>query len=336
MDTSMILLALGLLLAFIMSMNLGGNDAANPTSAAVGAGAMTMKRALVAFCIFAFLGAVLQGSMVIKTVGKGIVPEIDVVGAFAVILSANVWIFLATMRGMAISTTHSVICAVIGYGIAKFGIEGISLTALGMIAASWLTSPICSMILAFVIYKMIYGFANGRYETSPARFFKALLIGSLCFSAYSFGANDVANATGVYITIAANMGHMPDSLAMLSLAVFGTLGIILGALLFGPRVIETLAFRVTRLDLLTGLAASISNALVVYLFTTVPYIILGYGLPISTSYAAVGAILGASMAAKRNVSRSTSAYLVMYWLFTVPVNILLSASIFYLVSLAVG
>lgn len=336
MDISMILLALGFLLAFVMSMNLGGNDAANPTSAAVGSGVLTLRRALLFFGIFVFFGAVLQGSMVMKTIGKGIVPEIDVVGAFAIILSANIWIFLATMRGMAISTTHSIICAVIGYGLVEFGISGINFSVLGTIVLSWVASPLCSLALAYILFKMIDIYTNRNDGAKLQKFFKILLIGSLCFSAYSFGANDVANATGVYITIASKMGQVPDSVAMVELAIFGTIGIVLGAFIFGPKVIRTLAFRVTRLDLPTGLAASLSNAMVVYLFTTVPYILSGYGLPISTSYAAVGAILGASIAAKKRLSKSTSVYLISYWLVTVPANILLSGAVVYIIKMLVA
>ncbi|MDH7555909.1 MAG: inorganic phosphate transporter [Candidatus Methanosuratincola sp.] len=336
MDISMILLALGFLLAFVMSMNLGGNDAANPTSAAVGSGVLTLRRALLFFGIFVFFGAVLQGSMVMKTIGKGIVPEIDVVGAFAIILSANIWIFLATMRGMAISTTHSIICAVIGYGLVEFGISGINFSVLGTIVLSWIASPLCSLALAYILFKMIDIYTNRNDGAKLQKFFKILLIGSLCFSAYSFGANDVANATGVYITIASKMGQVPDSVAMVELAIFGTIGIVLGAFIFGPKVIRTLAFRVTRLDLPTGLAASLSNAMVVYLFTTVPYILSGYGLPISTSYAAVGAILGASIAAKKRLSKSASVYLISYWLVTVPANILLSGAVVYIIKMLVA
>jgi len=334
MDVNTILLIIGLILAFIMAMNLGGNDAANPTSAAVGARVMTVRKALILFSIFALVGALLQGFMVMKTIGKGIVPEIDVAGALAIILAANAWIFFATMRGMAISTTHSVICAVIGYGLVRYGIEGISLNVFITIVTSWVASPMCSLLLAIGMYKLISKYAV-KYEGKPAidKFFKTLLISSLCISAYSFGANDVANATGIYTTVAAQLGQMPDSSAMIVLAIFGVAGIIAGGMLFGPKVIETLAFRVTRLDLTTGLASSLANAMVVYLFTTLPYMIWGYGLPISTSYAAVGAIIGASFArSRRSVNKGVSIALISYWMITVPVNILLAGGIYYLLA----
>jgi PiT family inorganic phosphate transporter len=333
MDVQLILLIIGLILAFVMAMNLGGNDAANPTSAVIGAGALSLRRALLLFAVFTTIGAVLQGHMVMKTIGRGIVPSIDVTGAFAIILAANIWIFAATMRGMAISTTHSIISAVIGYGLIKYTLSGMNIGVVGTIALSWITSPLCSLFLAFGLYKGI-SLLIKRYEDNPdllSKIFRAFLIGSLCFSAYSFGANDVANATGVYVTIAMNMGQMPDSTAMLILAMYSSAGIIVGGFLFGPKVIRTLAFRVTRLDLKTGLSASLANALVVYLFTTVPYILFGYGLPISTSYAAVGAILGAGAARSvSSVSRGVTARLAFYWMATIPVNIVLAMAIYYI------
>jgi len=332
MDVQLILLIIGLILAFVMAMNLGGNDAANPTSAVVGAGTLSLRRALLLFAAFTTIGAVLQGHMVMKTIGRGIVPSIDVTGAFAIILAANIWIFVATMRGMAISTTHSIISAVIGYGLIKYTLSGMNVGVVGTIALSWLTSPLCSLFLAFGLYRGI-SLLIKRYEDNPDllnKIFRAFLIGSLCFSAYSFGANDVANATGVYVTIAMNLGQMPDSTAMLMLAMYSSAGIVLGGFLFGPKVIRTLAFRVTRLDLKTGLSASLANALVVYLFTTVPYLVFGYGLPISTSYAAVGAILGAGAAKSlSSVSRGVTARLVFYWMATIPVNIILAMVIYY-------
>uniref|UniRef100_A0A7C3J4C8 Inorganic phosphate transporter n=1 Tax=Candidatus Methanomethylicus mesodigestus TaxID=1867258 RepID=A0A7C3J4C8_9CREN len=332
MDLTLILLVLGLLFAFIMAMNLGGNDAANPTSAVVGTGIMTIKKALILFSVFTLAGACLQGFMVMKTIGRGIVPSIDVAGAFAIIIAANIWIFSATWRGMAISTTHSTICAVIGYGIVKYGIGGFNASVLGSIVVSWFASPFFSMVLAIILYKLISAYLERHKDANEKRdlFFKMLLIFSLALSAYSFGANDVANATGIYVTIGAQIGQFPDMNAMILLAIYGVAGIILGGFLFGPRVIETLAFKVTRLDLTTGLAASISNALVVYLFTTIPYLVWGYGLPISTSYAAVGAIIGASFArSARSVSRRTSLTLILYWVLTVPITIVLSSAIYY-------
>lgn len=322
-------LIIGLVLSFVTAINIGGNDAANPTSAAVGSGIISLRGALFLFAIFTIFGALLQGHMVMKTIGKGIVCEVDVIGAFLIVLSANIWIFFATMRGMAISTTHSIISAVIGYGLFKYGLHGINLNVVFTILMSWVASPLCSFLLSVLFlnfFNMIMKLKRGDFVE---KIFRAMTVFSLAFSAYSFGANDVANASGVYVTIASRLGNMPDVSAMFMLALYSSIGIVLGGLIFGPRVIKTLAFRITRLNLTSALAAGLANASVVYLFTVVPYMLFGYGMPISTSYAAVGAMLGAG-AASKSINKLITLKLFLHWIFTVPFNILLTMLLLWL------
>ena len=118
---------------------------------------------------------------------------------------------------------------------------------------------------------------------------------------------------------------------MFLLAVFAAVGIVIGGVTIGPKVIQTLAFRVTRLDLNSALSASLSNAVVVYLFTTLPYILFGFGLPVSTSYAAVGAIIGAGLAQSRTaISKSVAVKLVSFWVITIPASALLTIAVYLL------
>lgn len=331
MDIQLLLLVIGLILALITAINIGGNDAANPTCAPVGAGVLTIKQALLLFALFTILGASLQGFMVMKTIGSGIVPSIDVIGAISIIICANIWILFATLRGMAISTGHAIVSAVIGYGIVAYGINGLSLGTLGTIGLSWIMSPFCALFMAIAFFKLIRRIA-ARYRGDPARFeryMKYLLIVSLCFAAYSFGANDVSHATGVYFKIAGETANISEFHSMVLLSIYGAIGLIIGGLTIGKKVIATLAFKVTRLDIPTALAASLSNAVVVYLFATLPYLLIGYGLPISSSYASVGAIIGAGLANNTNsVSKSSTLRLVSFWFLTVPINAVLCIGIY--------
>lgn len=118
-------------------------------------------------------------------------------------------------------------------------------------------------------------------------------------AAYSFGANDVANAVGVYISVTSRFLGMPDADVMRLLAAFAVLFICLGGAVAGKKVVETLAYRVTRLGVLTSIAAN-ADGIAVWLYTTIPYLLFGYGMPISTSYAAVGAVIGAGIAKDLN------------------------------------
>ncbi len=332
-----VLLACGLVLSFIMAFNMGGNDAVNPTDCAVGSGVLSISKALILFSVFTFIGSLLQGFMVMKTIGVGIVPEIDVLGAFIIILSANIWILISSLLGKPISTTHSVIGAILGYGLVKYGLN-INIQVLAMIALSWISSPLCSLILAFTVYKMLETFIKRSKIWESLVFeklIKVLLIFSLCFSAYSFGANDVGNATGVYVTIASKLGRLPDYNTMILLATYGAIGIVIGGLVIGPRVLKTVAFEVYRLDVLTGFAAEISNAFVVYLFTTIPYMFIGYGLPISTSYATVGSIIGAGIAKNRKlINKTVTISIAIFWILTVPVTAVL-CGLMYIIGISI-
>lgn len=331
MDISWLILAVGLAFSFIMAINLGANDSANPTSVAVGSGVLTIKKALFVFAIFVATGAMLQGRYVMKTIGKGVVPEVELIGAFTSVLVAAVWILLASWRGWPISTTHSVVGAVTGYGIARYGFWNLNIDVLEKIMLSWVTSPLAAALLSALIYKLlIYGYAKFGPKKME-RILPYAVIFSVAFSAYSFGMNDVANATGVYVTAASKLGHIPDEYTMLILAALACVGIIIGGILIGPRVIHTVAYKITKLDLAMSFAAGLSNASVVYLFSTIPYYLFGYGMPISTTYAAVGAIAGAGMAkGKRHVRLNLMLKLVAMWILTLVVTMGVSMLVFWL------
>lgn len=318
------MLALGLAASFYMAWCLGANDASNPTECAVGAGVVSLRQALVLFAIFTSLGALLQGHMVIKTLGRGIVPSIDLVGAFTTALAAGLWITLCTYLGLPISTSQSITGAVIGYGLVVYGLEGVRWELMTRVVASWLTSPLSAIAMTMFLFKLLTRLIKGT--PLGDRLVRALLVASLCFSAYSFGANDVGNATGVLLTAVGGLGPA----GMWLLAAWGALGIAVGGFTWGYRVIRTVAYRVTRLDPYSGAAAELSNALVVYLFTTVPYALIGYGMPISTTHTSVGSVIGAGLARGREVGWRTVALIIGSWLLTVPTAALFSLTLYRL------
>lgn len=328
MSLTYLFLGAGLALSFFMAWTLGANDAASPTDCAVGAGVISLKRALILFAIFSAIGALTQGFMVITTIGKGLVPSIDLLGAMTVVLAACIWVTFCTWKGLEISNTHSVVGGIIGYGLIAHGaIQG---ELLLRIVAAWVTSPLLSATLAMLIYlalrKVLRRSIN---ENRVQRAISFLLISSLCFSAYSFGANDVGNATGVYVTVAQRIGNMPDYTTMVLLAAFGSLGIAVGGLTWGSKVVATVAYRIVRLDPLSGLSAEMANAFVIFLFVTIPYAVFGYGLPVSTSISSVGSIIGVGLVKDRSgVSKGTIARLVATWIATPFSTAILSIAIY--------
>jgi len=317
----------GLVLSFYLAWCLGANDAANPTDCAVGSGAVSLRRAVALFAIFASLGALLQGFMVMKTIDRGIVPRVDVVGAFTITLAACTWLTLCTWKGMPVSTTHSIIGAVLGYGIVTYGIEGIRWGVSRIVFSGMIASPLLSLLLASGIYRALVSAFRKFGGASAVKVIRWLLLGSLCFSAYAFGANDIANATGVFVTVTSELGEIPSSSAMLLLALFGSLGIAFGAFTWGHRVIDTSARRVTRLSPLTGLSAELSNASSIYLFTTIPYALLGWGIPVSTTQSTIGSIIGVGIAGGGSIDRITVVKIIAAWILTLPAAAALSITL---------
>ncbi len=339
MGNEIIVLVLGYVASLFMAWCIGSNDASNPTDTAVGAGAISLKNALILFSIFAGIGALAQGWMVMKTLGKGIVPHIELYGAIASVMGSGIWIIIASYKGMPISTSQSITGAVLGVGlsytlIGRLPLEGIRWLIVVNIMLSWIISPLTSIFLAAALYTLIYRLTIRH--SNAEKILRGLLVFSLIFSAYSFGANDVGNATGVFFTITREILGLPDIHTRILLALIGSIGIALGGFTLGKKVISTVAYRVTRLEMVSGSAAELSNALVVWLFTTIPYILFGYGLPISTTHASVSSIIGVGLVRHgvRGINWRIVIQIILSWLLTLPVTIILGLTIRYAIFLA--
>ncbi|MCB1940830.1 MAG: inorganic phosphate transporter [Candidatus Accumulibacter sp.] len=142
-----------------MTWGIGANDVANAMGTSVGSGALTVKQAIVVAAIMEFAGAYLAGGAVASTISKGIidgklfepVPHLLVFGMLAALLAAAVWLMLATMRGWPVSTTHSIVGAVVGVGVAALGMDAVQWDKLGEIVASWFVSPVLGGIVALIL-----------------------------------------------------------------------------------------------------------------------------------------------------------------------------------------
>ncbi|MFP4027490.1 MAG: inorganic phosphate transporter [Candidatus Brocadiia bacterium] len=159
-------------LGLYMAWNIGANDVANSMADAVGSKSISIKKAIIAAGICEFAGAVLVGSHVTNTVRKGIVsPErftnipglegtheaaaLLAIGMAAALLAAALWLNLATWMSMPVSTTHSIVGAIAGFGITAAGWSAVNWDKMGQIVASWFISPVAGGILAFIFFKLI-------------------------------------------------------------------------------------------------------------------------------------------------------------------------------------
>jgi len=163
-DYGHVFIVLAVIFGLYMTWGIGANDVANAMGTSVGSGAITVKQAILIAAIFEFAGAFIAGGNVTKTIRKGIIdpasivanPEILVLGMLAALLAAGVWLMIASSRGWPVSTTHSIIGAVIGFALAGIGVDAVEWGKVTLIAASWVVSPLLGGILAFLLMMSIH------------------------------------------------------------------------------------------------------------------------------------------------------------------------------------
>lgn len=157
-----ILLILACLFGFFMAWGIGANDVANAMGTSVGSRALTIKQAIMIAIVFEFLGAYLAGGSVTQTIRSGILDselisgEQMIFGMMASLLAAGTWLLIASIKGWPVSTTHSIIGAVIGFGAVGVSMEAVNWGGVVPIVASWVISPLLSGIVAFMIFISVH------------------------------------------------------------------------------------------------------------------------------------------------------------------------------------
>jgi PiT family inorganic phosphate transporter len=158
-----IALALGAALALYMAWAIGANDVANAMGTSVGSGALTVTGAVIVAGVLEFTGAFLAGGHVTDTVRKGMLdevlvaqnPELVLYGMLAALASAGTLLIVATRFGLPVSTTHSIVGAIVGFGAVGLGVDAVAWGKIAQIVASWVTSPLIGGVLAFLIFGLI-------------------------------------------------------------------------------------------------------------------------------------------------------------------------------------
>ena len=160
MDIYSIVGIAAIIAGFYMAWNIGANDVANAMGTSVGSGALTLKQAVIVAAIFEFAGAFLVGSHVTDTIRKGMVdpaifsnnPDLLMLGMLSALLAAAVWLQVATHLGLPVSTTHSIVGAVVGFALVAVGTAGINWGKVVQIVASWVISPLMGGLISCTVF----------------------------------------------------------------------------------------------------------------------------------------------------------------------------------------
>ncbi|MCW8829141.1 MAG: inorganic phosphate transporter [Gammaproteobacteria bacterium] len=393
-----------------MAWGVGANDVANAMGTSVGSKAVTIKQAFIIAAVFEFSGAFLAGGEVTKTIRKGMIdpdvlaasPDLVVFGMLAALLAAGIWLLVASRAGWPVSTTHSIVGAIVGFAAVGIGMEAVQWGKVGTIVMSWVISPALAGVISYwlfvsvqrlildtpnplasakryvpfyiflvgfiialvTVYKglkhvglhlstqesyvaavvlglavMVIGvFFIRRLKFDPAadadfhfanveKVFGVLMIFTACAMAFAHGSNDVANAVGPVAAVVgiAQTGSVAAETVMPAwILLLGGVGIVIGLVTYGHRVIATVGTGITELTPSRGFAATLGAA------TTV-VIASGTGLPISTTHTLVGAVLGVGLArgiAALNLNVVRTIFL--SWIVTLPAGAILAIIFFFM------
>lgn len=156
-------LGLACIAGFFMAWGIGANDVANAMGTSVGSGALTIRQAILIAIVFEFLGAYLAGGEVTETIRKGIIdpgllegsPELLVYGMMSALFAAGTWLLIASVRGWPVSTTHSIVGAIVGFAAVGISVDSVNWSQVGTIAMSWVISPLLAGSISFALFMSV-------------------------------------------------------------------------------------------------------------------------------------------------------------------------------------
>ena len=279
--------------------SLGSNDSANLFGTGVAANVVKYRTAIILISVFVVIGALLEGYKSMDTVGE--MSKMSHMAAFIAAFSAGLCVATFSYLSLPVSTSQAIMGAVLGIGM----ISGIpDFSRLYKVVLCWILTPIGAMMFGFVFYPLFAKIFNKILMDLHHRnlLIKVALIFAGCYGAYSLGANNVANVTGVYVG--------SGLLTPFDAALIGSLSIASGVLTYSKKVMDTIGKKIVELDGFSAFIAEFSAALTVHLFTQVR-------VPVSTSQAIVGAVTGVGlMKGVKTVRKRTLIEIGIGWIAT--------------------
>ncbi len=382
-----LIISAGLFLALAFNFVNGLNDAANSIATVVATRALSPLKAVMLASIFNFLGPLIFSTGIAYTIGKGIInPELITVQILLIALIGSVvWVFVASFKGIPVSSSHALIGGLLGAGIAGLGIDSVLWPSME-IFTQVIVYATCGGVTTFVLYKIICfiiheetedyllipsfltGFAliipilifldivkiSGIFSIvifiviSPmlgflAAYFFGLMIMRLfrnsnpkqlnsgfvplqilaaCWQAIGHGANDAQNAMGMITAMLVAGGILQDFSVPFWVIILSCGAISFGTLFGGWRVVDKLANRITKIRPYQGFAASAAGGGVLSMMTA-------FGVPVSTTHAISGAIMGAGTTRGHTAVRwGIVREIVLAWFLTIPASAMVSFFIF--------
>jgi PiT family inorganic phosphate transporter len=303
---------LSLLGGVFLGWSLGANDAANCFGSAVASRMVRYWTAAALCAVFILVGALLEGQAGIETLSG--LTSIDLEQAVVITVAAGLTMTIMTAFGLPVSTSQAAVGAILGIG---FFNQEVNITGLGKVLACWFGTPTGAVLVALVLYKIL----AQVYNRLPVSLFqadmllRAALVVAGSYAAYALGANNVANVTAVFVGA--------GTLTVFSAALIGGLSIAFGVVTYSREVMETVGRKLVRLDPFSALVVVLAEGITVHFYTVL-------GVPVSTSQAVIGAVLGIGIIkGAQTIKRKTLYGIFTGWFLTPPVACFIAMCIYF-------
>jgi PiT family inorganic phosphate transporter len=318
-----------ILVALIFDYINGFHDAANSIATVVSTRVLSPGKAVIWAAFFNFIAAFTFGTAVAKTVGSGMV-DLNVV-TFAVIFGglsgAIIWDLITWYYGLPTSSSHALIGGYAGAAVAKAGFSAIITTGWTKTLLFIVLSPLIGMLLGLAIMTSIFWIFRWMPPSRVDRWFRRLQLVSAAFFSLNHGANDAQKTMGIIAGVLFAAGYIQtfDIPFWVVLAAHAAIG--LGTLAGGWRIIHTMGSKITKLQPVGGFAAETSAAISVLIATQT-------GVPVSTTHAITGAIVGVGATRRLSAVRwGVAGQIVWAWILTIPAAFLIAAGVYSLLRL---
>ncbi len=295
-----------------LGWSLGANDSANIFGTGVATGTVRYRTAIWLTAAFVLLGSMLEGPKCMKTLSA--LSSIDPMAAFCCTLAAGLTIMALTFLAIPASTSQAIVGTIVAAGLLSGAVD---FTLLYKVIACWVFTPVLGIVLGYLTYRICERILNRTVKSMTRRnliYFWGIVAAG-CYGAYSLGANNVANVTGVYV----NAGI----LLPLAASAIGGLSIALGVVTYSRKVMMTVGKGIVPLDPFSAFVVVLAEAMTLHIFTQL-------GVPVSSSQAVVGAVVGVGLVGDlRTVSVRMLAAISVGWVMTPVAGGLLAAGLLY-------
>jgi phosphate/sulfate permease len=324
-DAATLVLVLTIAVALFFDFTNGFHDTANAIGTTIGTRALPPRVAVALSAVLNLVGAIVTTQLlhaeVANTVGSLVAPEggVAMTMLIAVLFGAITWNLITWRAGLPSSSSHALIGALIGMGLAAYGIGAVQWGEVYPVFVALICSPIAGLVVAYVVSVVLLNLLRRARPSRANSAFRRLQLFSSGFVAFSHGAND-AQKTMAIITLALfSSGHLAEFAVPTWVALAAAIAIGLGTWAGGWRIIRTMSTRIVRMEPVDGFAAQTVAATVIQLATA-------WGLPVSTTQVVSGSVMGAGATHRFSAVRwGVARRIVWAWIFTIPASAALAA-----------